>query len=133
MVQVLATQWKTCQTKTSQETETNFRKFLLPSQKRKVIHTYNLLEFGKYCEELSWGHRTITLHRSETSGFAKELYVEQKKRHHPYYCNLDRMISGRIQWNAITICEMTKTSWQTGNLRMNEDLGNHSRTCFVRD
>ena len=62
----------------------------------------------------------------------KELYVEQKNRHQPHYCNLDRMISGRIQWNAITICKMTKTSWQTGNLRMNEDLGNPSRTCFVR-
>ena len=26
----------------------------------------------------------------------------------------------------------TKTSWQTGNLKMNEDLENPSRTCFVR-
>ena len=40
-----------------------------------------------------------------------ELYVEQKKRHQPYYCNLDWMISGsRIPWNAIAICEMSKTS-----------------------
>ena len=23
-----------------------------------------------------------------------ELYVEEKKRHQPYYCNLNRMISG---------------------------------------
>ena len=43
------------------------------------------------------------------------------------------MISGdRIPWNAITICEMTKTSWQMGNLKMNEDLANPSGTCFVR-
>ena len=49
-----------------------------------------------------------------------ELYVEQKKRRQPYYCNLDRMMSGtRILWNAIAVCEMTKTSWQTGNLKMN--------------
>ena len=41
------------------------------------------------------------------------------------------MISGSL-WNAVAICEMTKTSWQTGNLKMNEDLGNLSRTCFVR-
>ena len=27
---------------------------------------------------------------------------------------------------------MSKTSWQTGNLKMNEDSGNPSRTCFVR-
>ena len=38
---------------------------------QKVIHTYNVLEFGKYCEELSWNHRTITLYRSETSGTAE--------------------------------------------------------------
>ena len=53
-----------------------------------------------------------------------ELHVEQKKRHQPYYCNLDRMISGGwILCNAIAVCEMTKTSWQTGTLKMNEDLG----------
>ena len=40
VVQVLATQWKPCQTKTSQETEKNVRKFLLPSKKPKVIYTY---------------------------------------------------------------------------------------------
>ena len=49
-----------------------------------------------------------------------ELYVEQKKGHQPYYYNPDWMTSGgRIQWNAIAICEMSKTSWQTGNLKMN--------------
>ena len=43
------------------------------------------------------------------------------------------MTSGsRILWNAVAICEMTETSWQTGNLKMNEDLVNPSRTCFVR-
>ena len=36
--------------------------------------------------------------------------------------NLDRMISGgRILWNAVAICERTKTSWQTGHLKMNEE------------
>ena len=44
------------------------------------------------------------------------------------------MISGsRIPWNAITICEMTKTSWQTVNLKMNEDSDNPSATCLVRE
>ena len=52
-----------------------------------------------------------------------KLYVEQKKRHRPFYCNLDQMISGgRILRNAVAICEMTKPSWQTENLKMNEDL-----------
>ena len=71
VVQVLATRWNPCQTKTSQETEKTLRKFLSPSQKPKVIHTYNLQEFGKYCEELSWNRRTTTLHRSDTSGIAE--------------------------------------------------------------
>ena len=35
---------------------------------------------------------------------------------------------GQILWNAVAICEMSKTSWQTGNLRMNEDLGIIQRT-----
>ena len=94
VVQVLATQWNPCQTKTSQETEMNLRKFQKPSQKPKVIHTYNLLEFGKYCEELSWNHRTTSLHRSETSGIAERAVRGIKERHQPYYCNLDGMISG---------------------------------------
>ena len=38
------------------------------------------------------------------------------------------MISGgQILGNAIAICEMSKTSWQTGKLRMNEDLENLSK------
>ena len=62
-----------------------------------------------------------------------ELYVEQKKRHQPCYCNLDRVISGGwILWNAVAVCEMTTTSWQTGNLKINEDLWKLSRTCSVR-
>ena len=36
------------------------------------------------------------------------------------------MISGgQILLNAIAICEMSKISWQTAKLRMNEDLKNH--------
>ena len=63
VVQVLATQWNPRQTKTSQETEKSLRKFLEPSPKTKVIYTYNLFEFGKYCEELSWKHRATTFHQ----------------------------------------------------------------------
>ena len=60
-----------------------------------------------------------------------ELYVEQKKGHQPYYCNLDWLKScGQIPWNGITFCRMSKTSWQTGNLKMNEDLVNHSKDQF---
>ena len=31
---------------------------------------------------------------------------------------------GQILWNAIAICEMSKTSWQTGKRRTNDDLEN---------
>ena len=71
VVQVLATQWNPCKTKTSQETDKNLRKFFQPSQKPKVIHTYNLSVFAKYCEELSWNHRTTTLYQSDTIRIAE--------------------------------------------------------------
>ena len=74
VVQGLATQWiqsYPCKTKTSQEMEKSVRKFLEPSQRPKVICTDTSLEFGKSCEELSWNHRTLTPHRSETNGFAE--------------------------------------------------------------
>ena len=132
VVQVLASQWNPCKTKTSQETENNLRKFQKPSQKPKVIHTYNLLEFGKYWEELSCNHRTTTLHRSERDGIAERAVRRIKEEMSAVLLQSgSRMISGGwILWNAI--CGMTKTSWQTGNLKMNEDLGNPYRTCFVR-
>ena len=50
-----------------------------PSQMPKVIHTYNSLEFGKHCEELSWNHRTTALHRSETSGVAERAVRKMKE------------------------------------------------------
>ena len=34
---------------------------------------------------------------------------------------------GKTLWNAIAICEMSKTSWQTGIRRMKDDLENHSK------
>ena len=32
---------------------------------------------------------------------------------------------GLILWNAVVICEMSKTSWQMGKHLMNGDLDNH--------
>ena len=60
-----------CKTKTSQKTQRSLQKFLEPNRKPKVIHTDNSLEFGKYCEDLSWNHRTSTPHRSESNGTAE--------------------------------------------------------------
>ena len=50
VVQDLATQWiqsYPCETKTSQKTEKRLRKFLEPSEKKKVICTDNSVEFAK--------------------------------------------------------------------------------------
>ena len=74
VVQDLATQWIQscqCKTKTSQETEKRLRKFPEPCQEPKVIYADNSLEFGISCEDLSWNHRTITPHRSETNCIAE--------------------------------------------------------------
>ena len=74
VVQDLATQWiqsYPCKTKTYQETQRSFQKFLEPNRKPKVIYTDNSLEFGKACEDLSWNHCTSTPHRSETNGIAE--------------------------------------------------------------
>ena len=78
VVQGLATQWiqsYPCRTETSQETEKSLRKFLEPSDKRKVIHTDKTLEFGKSCKELSWTHCASTPHRSETNAIAERAAV----------------------------------------------------------
>ena len=32
---------------------------------------------------------------------------------------------GLVLWNAIAICETSKTSWQMGKLRMEDDLENY--------
>ena len=58
-------------TKTSQEAQKNLMKFLEPTREPKVIYTYNSLEFGKCCEDLSWNHCTSTPHRSDTNGIAQ--------------------------------------------------------------
>ena len=52
-------------------TQRSLQKFLEPERKPKVIYTYNSLEFGKACEDLSWNHCTSTPHRSETNGIAE--------------------------------------------------------------
>ena len=74
VVQDLATQWiqsYPCKTKTSQETQRSWQKFLEPDRQPKVIYTDNSLEFGKAFEGLSWNHCTSTPHRSETNGIAE--------------------------------------------------------------
>ena len=82
VVQDVATQWLQsypCKTKTSQETQKSFMKFLEPTRKPKVIYTDNSLEFGKACEDLSWNHCTSTPHRSETNGWQKSSAQSERR------------------------------------------------------
>ena len=115
MVQDLATQWiqsYPCKTKTSQESEKCLWKFLEPSLKPKGIYTENFLEFKK----ILWRSIMSTPHRSETKWHWKEPHEVRKKELQQYCYNQHWMKSGRlILWNAIAICEMSKTSWQMEN------------------
>ena len=63
--------------------------------------------------------RAVRRAREETSAVLKQSESDEKS-------------DSRILWNAIAVWEMTKTSWQTGNLKMNKDLENPSWTGFVR-
>ena len=54
--------------------------FLEPSEKPKVITTWNSLKFGKSCAELSWNHCTSTPHRSATNGIAEGAVRRIKER-----------------------------------------------------
>ena len=56
------------------------------------------MKFGRACEILARNHRTSTPHRSETHGVAER--------------NVRRGKEGLTLWNAVAICEMSKTSWQ---------------------
>ena len=118
-----------CETKTSQETEKNFTKVF-----RAVTEAKSYL-YGRFIRiwKVVWriimeSSNNYTLRAQKQAKLQNELYVEQKKGHQPYYCNLDWLKSGgKIPWNGITICRMTRTSWQTGNLKMSEDLVNRSK------
>ena len=54
-------------TKTSQDTEKSWKRFLEPSRKPGVVNRDISLECGKSGEELSWNHRTCAPHRSGTN------------------------------------------------------------------
>ena len=74
VVPILVTQWNPCQTKTSQETEKNLRKFTEPASIVKNYH--GIMEQLHFIDQ-------------RQAELQNELYVEQKKRHQPYFCNLD--------------------------------------------
>ena len=80
---------------------------------------------GKYWEELSWNHRTATSHRLET----RNCRTSCTSRKEGTSAVLLQPGFNEEWWS---ICKMSKTSWLTGNLNMNEDLGNHSKDQFFQ-
>ena len=94
----------------------SLQKFLELEASPKVIYIVNSLVFGKACEDQLWNHCTATPHRSETNGIAERAVRRVKEGTPRYFCNLVWMKGGgQILWNAVAICEKSKTSWQTGN------------------
>ena len=102
-------------------------KFLEPSQAPKVVQTDNSMEFWKTCEVLAWNHRTSTPHGSETNGTAERAARRVKEGTSAVLLQsgLDERWC-QTPWNAIAICEMSKTSWQMRKRHTKDDLENHS-------
>ena len=100
-----------CVNSTTQETENLLGKFQQPSKKPKVSHTYNLLDFGKYCEESSRVKESTSAILLQ-SGLMKD--------------------GGPILWNAIAICEMFKTSLLTDGKSQNERIFGESFKDMLR-
>ena len=123
-------------TKTSQQTEKSLRKFPIAATKANS-HLYG--QFVRIWQVL-W--RSIAESSNSYNSSIRDkrncrtsCTSSKKREHQLYYFNLDWMISGgQILWNAVAICEMTKTSWQTGNLKFGKKVlpRNLSRRCFHR-
>ena len=134
---ILPTQWiqsYPCKTKASQESEKSLRKFLEPSQKPKGIYTDNSLEVWKSCEELSWNHRTSTPHRCETNGIAESAVRRVKEGTSAVLLQsgLDEKWWYWFLWNAVVICEMSKTFWQMGKTRNERRFGEPFRGPVIQ-
>ena len=101
------------------------------TKSQRFLETDNSLEFGKSCEDLSWNHRTSTPCRSETNGIAERAFRRVKEGTSAVLLQSgldDNWWSDSM--DAVAICEMSKTSWQTGKLCVNEDLENLSKDQF---
>ena len=110
MVQDLATQWIQpcpCKTKTSQETERSLRKFLVPSEKPKVIFILARWKLGNPVKN----YPGIIVHQRHTvlrrMALLRERYAESRKELLPYCCNVAWTKNGGLNpWNVTAICEM---------------------------
>ena len=113
-----------CKTKFAHETEKRLLKFLEPLQAPMLcVQTTrrNLVEHVRFCH----GITALLQHFIDPRQMAslKEPSDEQRKARQQYCYSQDWMNNGgQILWNAIAICGMSKTSWQTGKRRTNDDL-----------
>ena len=90
--------------------------------------TENSYEFGKPFEELSWKHRTPTPHRSEANGIAERAVRRIEEGTSAVLLEILAWMKSEwlSPWSVTAICEMSKTSWQTGNALGKDDVENHS-------
>ena len=126
VVQDLATQWiqsYPCETKIHRRRKRVGKSFSGRHTSKVFFFSDNSLEFGKSCEDLSWNHRISTLHRSETNDTAERAVRRVKKG------TLAVLLQSGLDekwwlnlWNAVAICEMSKTSCPIGKLRTKDDL-----------
>ena len=130
VVQDLVTQWiqsYPCKTKTSQDGK-EFTKAPRVVTKATSCLYGERIGIWKIFRRSSWNHRTSTPHRSETNGIAERAVRRVKEGTSAVLLQsaLEEN-GGLILWNAITICETSKTSWQKGKLLVKDDLENPSK------
>ena len=83
---------------------------------QKLLNTDNSMEFGKTCEDLSWNHRTSTLHRSETNGIAERAVRQVKEGTSAVFLQSDLMKDGGpTLWNLLLSakCPRPPGRWKT--------------------
>ena len=96
-----------------------YESFQSRHRSQKVFYTNDFSEFGKYWEESSWNHRTASHSREQRQGVAERAVrrVEEGTSAVLLESGLNEKWWSDSMKNAITICKMSKTSWQTGNLK----------------
>ena len=91
----------------------------LHRRRRRIFESF----YARHSWQVLW--RIIM---ESSNNYTSSTRAVRRAKEQPYYCSLYGMTSGgRILWKAVAVCELSKTSCQTGNLKMNEGLGNDSK------
>ena len=100
-----------------------------PSQKPKVI-LRQFIRFWQILRRIGMEHRASTLCRSEADGIAERAFQRVKGGTSAVSLQSgldDKWLSDSMECNCylrhVQICDMSKTSWQTGKLLVNEEFG----------